>query len=72
MAAVRWVLPAMVIGSMSLTACSQGQLSVHAGADTSASVAHIALEPTPTGKPIAPSVPLTLAASMGRLTDVVI
>jgi len=72
MAAMRWAVPALVIGSVSLTACSQGQLSVHAGADTSASVAHITLEPTPTGKPIAPSVPLTLAANKGRLTDVVI
>ena len=72
MTARRWTVSALVVGSMSLTACSQAQLSVYAGADSNQSVAHISLNPTPTGKPIAPSEALKLAAVKGRLTDVVI
>ena len=72
MGAMRWAVPVVLVGALGLTGCSAGQLSVHAGSDTTASIAHISLEPTPTGKPIAPSVPLTLAASQGRLTDVVV
>ena len=72
MGATRWAVPAVLVGTLGLTGCSAGQLSVHAGSDTTASIAHISLEPTPTGKPIAPSVPLTLAAKQGRLTDVVV
>jgi lipoprotein-anchoring transpeptidase ErfK/SrfK len=72
MAVKGWAVPALLLGTVSLTACSQGQLSVHAGTDASSSVAQISLKPSPTGKPIAPSVALSLAASKGRLTDVVI
>jgi lipoprotein-anchoring transpeptidase ErfK/SrfK len=73
MGARRWAVPVIVAGAISLTGCSTGQLSVHAGTDTTTSVARISLDPAPsTTKPVAPSLPLTLAADAGRLTDVVV
>lgn len=72
MGAIRWVVPVVLVGSMSLTGCSLGQISVHAGADDTTSRAKISLEPAPTGKPVAPTAQLKLAADHGRLTDVVV
>ena len=72
MGALRLVAPVVVVGALSLTGCSAGQLSVRAGSDTTTSIAHISLEPLSTGKPIAPSAPISVAAKQGRLTDVVV
>ncbi len=73
MGATRWAVPIVVVGALALTGCSTGQLSVHAGADETTSVAQISLEPTPsTDQPVAPSLPFTLAAAQGRLTNVVV
>ena len=72
MGALRVAVPVVLVGALSLTGCSAGHISVHAGSDTTVSTAHIALDPLPTGKAIAPSAPITLAAKQGRLTDVVV
>ena len=70
---VRMSLPVAgaVVGVLTLSGCSLGQLDVHAGAVTRASTASITLTPA-SSAPIAPTSPLVVTAVSGRLTGVVV
>ncbi len=59
-------------GSLVLSGCSIGELGVHAGSVRAVSSASIKITPRASAKPIAPSTPVIVTVSAGRLTGVVV